>query len=344
MGGLTYEDVGVSFKAKEASMKRIRRLVESTYDESVLSDLGYFGGLYRFGGYSDPVLVSSTDSVGTKLKVAFMTGKHESVGYDIVAHCGNDIVVQGAQPLFFLDYIGCGKVVPDVIEAVVAGLVRGCKEIGCALIGGETAELPEFYDEGEYDLVGFIVGVVERDEFVAGSGIEPGDLIIGLPSLGLHTNGFTLARKVLFDVAGYKVNDYIPDLGCTVGEELLKPHRSYVRQILGLMKAVRVKGMAHITGGGMPDNVIRILPEGCQAVIRRGSWWEPPIFDLIRRIGGISDEEMFHVFNMGIGMCVVISPDMMERSLEALRSLGEDPVVIGQIERGERGVRIIGGR
>lgn len=340
MSGLTYEDVGVSFKAKEASMRRIGNLLKTTYDDSVLSELGHFGGLYRLAGYNDPVLVSSTDSVGTKLKVAFMMNRHDTIGYDIVAHCGNDIVVQGAKPLFFLDYIGCNKILPDVTESVVSGLVRGCKEVGCALIGGETAELPEFYGEGEYDLVGFIVGVVERDEIITGSDIKPGDRIIGLPSLGLHTNGFTLARKALLEVAGYRLQDYIPELGCTLGEELLKPHKSYVRTILTLMKEVRIKGIAHITGGGIPDNLIRILPQGCQATIRRGSWMEPPVFDLIRKAGGISDEEMFHVFNMGIGMCVVVDEREIDRSMEALRSLGENPVVIGEIESGERSVQI----
>ena len=340
MSGLTYEDVGVSFKAKEASMRRIGNLLKTTYDDSVLSELGHFGGLYRLAGYNDPVLVSSTDSVGTKLKVAFMMNRHDTIGYDIVAHCGNDIVVQGAKPLFFLDYIGCNKILPDVTESVVSGLVRGCKEVGCALIGGETAELPEFYGEGEYDLVGFIVGVVERDEIITGSDIKPGDRIIGLPSLGLHTNGFTLARKALLEVAGYRLQDYIPELGCTLGEELLKPHKSYVRTILTLMKEVRIKGIAHITGGGIPDNLIRILPQGCQATIRRGSWMEPPVFDLIRKAGGISDEEMFHVFNMGIGMCVVVDEREIDRSMETLRSLGENPVVIGEIESGERSVQI----
>ena len=340
MSGLTYESVGVSFKAKETSMRRIKNLLKTTYDDSVLSELGHFGGLYRLVGYKDPVLVSSTDSVGTKLKVAFMMNRHDTVGYDIVAHCGNDIVVQGAKPIFFLDYIGCGKILPDVIESVVSGLVRGCKEVGCALIGGETADLPEFYGEGEYDLVGFIVGVVERDEVITGSEIEPGDGIIGLPSLGLHTNGFTLARKALLEVAGYKLDDYISDLGCTLGEELLKPHKSYVQCILSLRDRVRIKGMAHITGGGIPDNLIRILPEGCRAVICRGSWMELPVFGLIQRVGDISDEEMFHVFNMGIGMCIVVDETEVDRSVETLRSLGENPIVIGEIESGERGVEI----
>jgi len=340
MGGLTYESVGVSFKAKEASMRRIKNLLKATYDDSGSDAIGYFGGLYRLVGYKDPVLVSSTDSVGTKLKVAFVMDRHDTVGHDIVAHCGNDIVVQGAKPIFFLDYIGCNRISPDVIESVVSGLVRGCKEVGCALIGGETAELPEFYGEGEYDLVGFIVGVVERDEIITGSEIEPGDGIIGLPSLGLHTNGFTLARKALLEVAGYELDDYISDLGCTLGEELLKPHKSYVRCILGLRDKVQIKGMAHITGGGIPDNLIRILPEGCRAVIRRGSWTEPPVFELIRRAGDISEEEMFHVFNMGIGMCVVVSKAELDRSVETLRFLGEDPIVMGEIESGERGVQI----
>jgi len=343
MSGLTYESVGVSFKAQEEAIKRIKRLVESTYTEGVLSGLGSFGGLFKLQGYEEPVLVASVDGVGTKLKVAFMMDKHDTVGRDLVAHCGNDIAVQGARPLFFLDYIGCGKLSPRTVEGIVSGLAEGCREIGCALLGGEMAEMPGFYNEGEYDLVGFIVGVVERSKAITGSGIEPGDVIIGLPSSGLHTNGYTLARKALFEIAGYKVDDFIPELGCTVGEELLKVHRSYVKQILTLMERVRIKGAAHITGGGLPDNLSRILPKGCRAVVRRGSWREPPIFGLIQRIGRVSDEEMFHVFNMGVGLCLVVSRDQAEEAMEALRGMGEEPSLIGEIEEGNGEVRIVGG-
>ena len=259
---LTYADAGVSFEAESEAISRLKSLAKTTYRPEVLSDIGSFGGLFSLNTYQEPVLVSSTDSVGTKLKVAFKVGRHDTVGFDIVAHCGNDIVVQGAEPLFFLDYIGINKVVPAVIEGIVTGLASGCREIGCALIGGEIAELSDLYAQGEYDLVGTIVGAVEKTDVITGAGITPGDQLIGLGAAGLHTNGFTLARRILFDRCNYGVDTYIPELSATVGEALLAHHKSYVKSILSLRKVCDLKGLAHITGGGLPGNVARILPDG----------------------------------------------------------------------------------
>ncbi len=339
--GLTYANAGVSFEAKAETMKRLKPLIRSTYRPEVLSDVGSFGGLFALGEYEQPVLVSSTDSVGTKLKIAFMTGRHDSIGFDIVAHCGNDILVQGAEPLFFLDYIGTSKLQPEVAEQIMNGLAAGCREIGCALIGGETAELPGFYADGEYDLVGTIVGVVERSQLITGNGIQPGDGLIGLGSFGLHTNGFSLARRIVFDTCRYPVDEYIPELGLTIGEELLKTHKSYVRTVLNLRKSCELKGIAHITGGGLPDNVVRILPLNCCAVIRKGAWEMPPIFPFLQKKGNVAEGEMYRVFNMGIGLVLVISPDRLDTAVDVLKGAGETPLLIGEIVSGERGVRIV---
>jgi len=339
-GQITYRDAGVDLEAKAEAYRRIGDLVRSTYTPGVLSDIGTFGGLFALEGYRDPVLVSSVDSVGTKLKVAFAVDRHDTVGYDIVAHCGNDVVVQGARPLFFLDYIGIHDLNPTVVRDLLDGLARGCRELGCALIGGEAAELPDLYAPGEYDLVGTIVGVVERDSVVTGDRIEAGDVLIGLPSVGLHTNGFTLARKVLFEVAGLSVSDAMPGTEVTVGEEFLKPHKSYVGACIELMRAVDVRGFAHITGGGLPENVRRILPDGTRAHIQRDCWSVPAVFRLLQQAGAIDDGEMFRVFNMGVGMVAVVPPDDCEAALTSLRSAGESPTVIGEVSAGEAGVEI----
>ncbi len=339
--GLTYAGAGVSFDAKDDATDRLKRLLQSTYRPEVLSEVGNFGGLFALRDYREPVLVSSTDSVGTKLKIAFMTGRHDSVGYDIVAHCANDILVQGAEPLFFLDYIGTSKLDPDVIEKIATGLAAGCREIGCALIGGETAELPEFYREGEYDLVGTIVGAVERARLITGNEILPGDRLIGLASLGLHTNGFSLARRILLDVCGYNPADYVSAFGVTVGEELLKNHKSYVEAILNLRERCDIKGMAHITGGGLPGNLVRILPPHCSAIIHKDTWEIPPIFGFLQENGRVESDEMYRVFNMGIGLVVVVSDDQMDTAIEALRSSGESPFHIGEIIDGKRQVEIV---
>ena len=338
---LTYAGAGVSFSAKEETTDRLKRILESTYRPEVLSEVGHFGGLFALGNYDEPVLVSSTDSVGTKLKIAFMTGHHDTVGFDIVAHCANDILVQGAEPLFFLDYIGTSKLRPEIVEEIATGLAAGCREIGCALIGGETAELPEFYREGEYDLVGTIVGVVERSRVITGDEIRPGDQLIGLSSLGLHTNGFSLARRILLDVCDYNPADYISDLGLTVGEELLKNHKSYVSAILNLRKHCDIKGMAHITGGGLPGNLVRILPLNCSAVIYKGTWEIPPIFGFLQERGHVESDEMYRVFNMGIGLVLVVSRHQVDMTVDVLAASGDSPFRIGEIIDGKGQVQLV---
>ncbi len=337
---LNYADAGVSFDAEAEAMQRIKTLVRKTYRPEVLSDLGTFGGLFALSEYRQPVLVSSTDSVGTKLMVAFEANTHDTVGYDIVAHCGNDIIVQGAEPLFFLDYIGIGKMDPVVVEQIVLGLADGCIDIGCALISGETAELSGLYAPDEYDLVGTIVGVVERDQVITGEKITHGDKIVGLMSNGLHTNGYTLARHILFDHCKYKIDTYLPDLSTTVGEELLKPHQSYVKPILQLMQVCDIKGIAHITGGGLPANISRILPEGCQARIDKKSWEKQPIFSLLQQAGNVVENEMYRVFNMGIGMVLVLEPENVDFAMNTLRDLEVPSKQIGEIVSGTKGVEI----
>lgn len=337
---LTYADAGVSFEAESKAMQRITGLVKSTYRKEVISGVGSFGGLFALGTYKQPILVSSTDSVGTKLKVAIQADKHDSVGIDIVAHCGNDIVVQGAEPLFFLDYIGIGKMDAEIIEQIITGLTIGCTEIGCALISGETAELPGLYKHGDYDLVGTIVGVVEKEELITGGNIKPGDKLIGLKSTGLHTNGYSLARRILFDRCKYNVNTILPELSITVGEELLKPHKSYVKSVLHLRNVCEVSGIAHITGGGLPGNIIRILPKGCRAKIEMNNWDVPPIFSILQREGNVEETEMYRVFNMGIGIVLVLSAESAAEALKTLNGCDASPIILGEIVSGEKGVEL----
>ena len=339
--GLTYASAGVSIDAQDDALKRIKPLLQSTHRPEVLSEVGNFGGLFALGEYEKPVLVSSTDSVGTKLKVAFMTGRHDTVGFDIVAHCGNDILAQGAEPLFFLDYIGTSKLHPEVIEQIVSGVAEGCREIGCALIGGEIAELSELYTMDEYDLVGTIVGVVEESQLITGSRIAPGDGLVGLGSLGLHTNGFSLARRIVFEVCGYEVDQFVPELGTTIGSELLAHHKSYVKSVLALRERCDIKGIAHITGGGLSDNIIRILPPNCCAEVRKGTWEIPSIFPFLQEKGDVVEAEMYHAFNMGVGMVLILPPSQIDTAIASLRELGEVPSLIGEIVHGERCVRII---
>ncbi|MBX5480215.1 MAG: phosphoribosylformylglycinamidine cyclo-ligase [Pyrinomonas methylaliphatogenes] len=339
---LTYSDAGVSIEAADHAKERIKALARATFNERVLTEIGSFGGMFdaRFAEMRSPVLVASADGVGTKLKVAFLMDVHNTVGRDLVNHCVNDILAQGARPLFFLDYIATGRLAPERIAQVVEGLAQACAENGCALLGGETAEMPGFYADGEYDLAGFIVGIVERDEIIDGRQIEPDDVVLALPSAGLHTNGYSLARKIFFDVAGLKHDAYVEELGMTVGEALLRPHLSYLRALEGLLEERIIKGLAHITGGGLPGNVPRILPAGTSVRIERGSWPVPAIFDLMQRLGGVTDDEMFRTFNMGIGMIVISAPEMESRIRAHLEAHGQECFAIGRVVEGERAVII----
>ena len=336
----TYAAAGVDIDAATETKRRIKAAVRSTFGPEVLTDIGGFGGFFEVSwrDYQNPVLVSSTDSVGTKLKVAFRTGTHDTVGIDIVAHCVNDILVHGAKPLFFLDYLGMGHHDTDVATAVVEGVAEGCRRAGCALVGGEMAELPEFYREGEYDLAGTIVGIVERERIVDGGAIRPGDRVIGLASDGLHTNGYSLARRLLFDEAGLETDTFVDLLSRTVGEELLQPHRCYAKPVLALLQERPVNGMAHITGGGLLDNLPRVLPEGISARLHPGSWPVPQIFPLLQEIGNVSRREMYRTFNMGIGMTLVVSEETADEIVKHLEADGERATVIGEIVPGEQTV------
>jgi phosphoribosylformylglycinamidine cyclo-ligase len=336
---MDYKQSGVNIDAGNDTVRRIKALARSTFTSGVLSEIGSFGGLFRLPPMAEPVLVSSADGVGTKLKVAFMTGRHNTVGADLVNHCVNDILVQGARPLFFLDYLATGRLLPDVAEQVIAGVASGCRENGCALIGGETAEMPGFYADGEYDIAGFIVGVVERERLIDGKTITPGNVLIGLPSSGLHTNGYSLARAVLFEHSGLRHDTILPELNGSVGDALLAVHRSYLRAMTPLLDAGLVRGMAHITGGGITENLPRVLPDGVSAAIDRGAWETPAIFRLLQTRGAIADEEMLRAFNMGIGLIVVCDAADADRALALFAEQGERAVVIGRTIEGDRDVR-----
>jgi phosphoribosylformylglycinamidine cyclo-ligase len=342
-GGLSYRDAGVDIDAQDAALARIKKMVRDTRTPGVLSELGSFGGLFAppLEAYRSPVLVSSCDGIGTKLRVAFMTDVHDTVGRDLVNHCVNDILVQGARPLFFLDYLATGRLEPTVTAAVVEGIARGCREAGCALLGGELAEMPGFYADGEYDVAGFIVGIVDRERVLDGGRIEPGDLLLGLPSAGLHTNGYSLARKIFFDVAGLAVDDRPAGLDDTVGGLLLAEHRSYLEALAAPLEEGLLSGLAHITGGGLTDNLPRILPAGCAARIERDAWEVPPLFRFLARSGRVGDDEMFRTFNMGIGMVAVCAPDRAEELVERLRAAGERPLRIGEVVAEDGGVRYV---
>jgi phosphoribosylformylglycinamidine cyclo-ligase len=338
---MEYKSAGVDIDAGNETVRRIRALARGTFTPGVLSDIGSFGGLFRLDcdRYEEPVLVSSADGVGTKLKVAFMTGRHDTVGADLVNHCVNDILVQGAEPLFFLDYLATGRLSPAVAEQVVSGVARACRENGCALIGGETAEMPGFYADGEYDIAGFIVGVVERSRVIDGKSIVPGDVLIGLPSAGLHTNGYSLARRVLFEMAGWQADTFVAELGTTVGDALLASHRSYLSLVRPLLERQSVRGLAHITGGGITENLPRVLPEGCAAEIDRQAWDVPALFRLLQERGQIAREEMFRAFNMGIGLVIVCAAREAERVINMLARAGEPHAVrIGFVVSGNRQV------
>jgi len=332
---MDYREAGVDISAADEAKARIRGLAKSTFNSSVLTEIGSFGGMFRpdLSRYREPVLVASTDGVGTKIKVAILAGVHDTVGYDLVAHCVNDILVQGAAPLFFLDYVALGRMDPLKVEQIVSGFSRACSEFGCPLIGGETAEMPGTYAEDDYDLAGFIVGVVEKEKALP-RGVREGDVLLGLPSAGLHTNGYSLGRKVLLEALGHRVDTHLPELGTTVGRALLAPHRSYLAALEPLLERDKVRALAHITGGGFPGNIPRVLPEGLGARLRKGSWEVPPLFRLIQKGGGVSDEEMERTFNMGVGMIVVVSPSDLHEVEHSLERRGETSFVIGSVVAG----------
>jgi phosphoribosylformylglycinamidine cyclo-ligase len=336
--GLSYRAAGVNIDEADRAVASIRGMAQSTFTRAVLTDIGSFGGGYRLQGYRDPVLISSADGVGTKLKLAFLTGRHSTVGEDLVNHCVNDIAVQGATPLFFLDYFAVGKLDARVAAEVISGVARGCRANGCALIGGETAEMPGFYVPGEYDIAGFIVGAVERRKMLTGSHIQPGDVLIGLPSSGLHTNGYSLARKLLFEVAGHVPDARLAELESTIADELLKLHRSYLKPLRALHDAEILKGAAHITGGGITDNTPRILPKGLGVRIDIGSWPVLPIFEVLRKIGNIPEEDWRRTFNLGVGMIFVVSQKKLAQAGKMLDRLKEPWYPIGAVirARGER--------
>ncbi|WP_456298453.1 phosphoribosylformylglycinamidine cyclo-ligase [Candidatus Desulforudis audaxviator] len=339
---MTYAAAGVDIAAANRAVELMRQAVRRTFRPGVLTDIGGFGGLFALDTekYREPVLVSGTDGVGTKLRVAFMADRHDTVGIDLVAMCVNDILVHGAEPLFFLDYLAVGRLEPEKVAAIIEGVSWGCRKAGCALIGGETAEMPGFYAPDEYDLAGFVVGVVERSRVISGADIRAGDLLIGCASAGLHSNGYSLARKVLFDVANYEIDNYLPSLGRTVGEELLVPTRIYVRPVLSVLKRFKVRGMAHITGGGLLENIPRILPRGVAVRLRRGTWPVPGIFSLIQELGGVEESEMYRTFNMGIGFVLVVPPAEADQVIAALREHREPAFLIGEVVRGQNEVQL----
>ncbi|HEX5083272.1 MAG TPA: phosphoribosylformylglycinamidine cyclo-ligase [Blastocatellia bacterium] len=341
---ISYKDAGVDIDAANRTTERIKKLARSTFNEHVLSEIGGFGGMFNgvFPDTREPVLVSSCDGVGTKLKVAFATGVHNTIGHDLVSHCVNDILVQGARPLFFLDYIAAGKLDPGIVSQVVEGLAAGCRESNCALLGGETAEMPGLYADGEYDLAGFIVGVVDRHRIINGARITEGDIVLGLPSEGLHTNGYSLARKLFFDTAGYKLDQRVPELGCTPAEELLKPHKSYLPALERLIEHEGViKGLAHITGGGLVDNIPRILPANVDVALKEGSWPVLPVFDLMQKIGEVPREDMLRTFNLGIGMVVIAAPKSLQFIQDQFACARQEFYVIGEVVNGNGKVRFV---
>ena len=336
---ISYADAGVSIDNANLAVAKIREYARSTFNERTLTEIGSFGGMFSaaFPQMAEPVLVASADGVGTKLKLAFETGIHNTVGADLVNHCVNDILVQGARPLFFLDYFATGKLEPDVTASVVEGMARACRENGCVLLGGETAEMPSMYADGEYDLAGFIVGVVDKPKVIDGKSITPGDVVLGIPSTGLQTNGYSLARKLFFEVGGYTPDSYIEELGTTVGEALLATHASFLRPLEALLDTGVIKGLVHITGGGFLENIPRILPDGVSVEINRGTWPELPIFGLMHRLGNVDEKEMFRTFNMGIGMIVVCS----EASKGAIADRIKDYYEIGCVTTGNVTVDIL---
>jgi phosphoribosylformylglycinamidine cyclo-ligase len=340
---VSYSDAGVSIDAANIATTRIKELAKKTFNSRTLSEIGSFGGMFdaAFPQMTGPVLVASADGVGTKLKVAFDTGIHDTVGRDLVNHCVNDILVQGARPLFFLDYFATGKLAPDTVTQVISGMAQGCSENGCVLLGGETAEMPGFYKDGEYDLAGFIVGIVDRKHVIDGAGIAAGDALLALPAEGLHTNGYSLARKLFFEIAGYTVDTDVREVGMTVGTALLQQHPSYLAPLTGLLETGMIKGLVHITGGGLLENIPRILPENIAVEIRLGSWPVLPVYNALREIGNVSEKEMFRTFNMGVGMVIVCAQSDKRAIAAHLDSLHAPWYEIGRTVAGARTVEIV---
>ena len=339
---ISYSDAGVSIDAANVAVERIKKLAATTFNTRTLTEIGSFGGMFdaTFPAMKQPVLVASADGVGTKLKIAFLTGVHNTVGRDLVNHCVNDILVQGARPLFFLDYVATGKLAPEIIAGVVEGMANGCRENGCVLLGGETAEMPGFYADGEYDVAGFIVGIVDREKVIDGKRIIAGDVVLGLPGVGLHTNGYSLARKLFLEVAGLDTESYVEELSATVGEVLLRPHPSYLHELSELLETGAIKGLAHITGGGLVDNIPRILPEGVGVEIKRGTWPELPVYAVMQKIGNIDEREMFRAFNMGIGMVIVCAQTEVDGIKKSVADHGMPCYEIGRVVEGGREVAI----
>ena len=338
MDSITYKAAGVDVEAGNQAVRLMKQAVRSTYRPEVLGDVGGFGGLITLPNkpYGQPVLVAGTDGVGTKLMLAIMADKHDTIGIDCVAMCVNDVLVQGAEPLFFLDYIACGLLVPEKIATLVGGIAEGCRQAGCALIGGETAEMPGMYGADDYDLAGFAVGVADRKNIIDGSSIQPGDALIGLAASGLHSNGFSLVRKLVLEVAGHKLSDVVPQVGTeTLAEVLLTPTRIYVRSVLGLMQQFKLKGMAHITGGGLTENVPRVLPEGCGAAINLNSWQVPPIFRYLEQLGKLTADDSCGTFNMGVGFVIVVTQAEAAACIAAANELGEQAWLLGEVVAGD---------
>ncbi|KJS84805.1 MAG: phosphoribosylaminoimidazole synthetase [Peptococcaceae bacterium BICA1-8] len=337
---MSYSQAGVDIDKGNQAVELIKPLVKSTFRPEVLTELGGFGGLFALDikKYQEPILVSGTDGVGTKLKIAFQMKKHDTIGIDAVAMCVNDVLVSGAEPLFFLDYLAVGKLEPQQVKEIVAGIAEGCRQAGCALIGGETAEMPGFYSEGEYDIAGFVVGVVDKSQIIDGSKIKPGDVILGFPSSGLHSNGFSLVRKVFLERAGLSLDEHIEELEQKLGDALLEPTRIYVALMKKILELYKIKGLAHITGGGLTENIPRILPDNCQAKISQGSWPVLPVFKLLQKLGDIATEEMYRTFNMGIGMVVIMDSEEARKTVELCEQLGESIYQIGNISSGEKAV------
>jgi phosphoribosylformylglycinamidine cyclo-ligase len=340
---VSYEDAGVNIEKGNESVQRIKKLVKKTFNPSVLSDIGLFGGLFEFDTtkYKKPVLVSSTDGVGTKTQIGVAMKKYRGLGADIVGHSINDILVQGAKPLFFLDYLAAGKLDVEVVEQIIYGMTDECVKVDLVLIGGETAEMPSVYQPGDYDIAGTIVGVVEKEKVIRGQTVKPGDICLGLPSVSLHTNGYSLARKLVTEVAGLKYTDFLPELGGTIGDTLLIPHKSYFHEIYPLLDQVEVKAMAHITGGGLIDNPPRVLPEGCRIRFKRGSWKVLPIFQWLVKTGNISEFEAYRSLNMGVGMVLVVGKGDVDKAMAGLRKNGADPSIIGEVVAGDKGVEFV---